>query len=48
MRLAKYSKSPMDYFLEASIGDFYEWVRVMNEEIDREIAAQKRAAKRHG
>ena len=48
LRLAKYSKSPVGYFLELPIGDFYEWVKVMNEEMEREIAAHKRAAKKHG
>ena len=47
LRLAKYSQSLVGYFLELPIGDFYEWVKVMNEEIEQEIAAQKRAAKKH-
>ena len=45
-RFAKYSKSPIDYFLEAPIGDFYAWVKVMNEEINRKNEAVKRAAHR--
>ena len=46
LRLAKYSKSPIDYFLELSIGDFYAWVQTMNEEIDIEREMAKRAARK--
>lgn len=44
MRLSKYTKSPIDYFLEQPIGDFYDWVQTMNREIDLERQMQKRAA----
>lgn len=52
MRLSKYTKSPIDFFLEQPIGDFYAWVKTMNDEIDLERKMQKRAeaearAKRH-
>ena len=36
MRLAKYTKTPIGYFMEMPIDEFYEWVQVMNAEIKRE------------
>ena len=52
MRLSKYTKSPIDFFLEEQIGDFYAWVQTMNNEIRLEDEAHRRAmaqarAKRH-
>lgn len=44
MRLSKYTKSPIDYFLEQPIGDFYDWVKTMNREIGLECQMQKMAA----
>ena len=44
MRLSKYTKSPIDFFLEEQIGDFYAWVKTMNREIEMERAMQRRAA----
>ena len=43
MRLSKYTKSPIDFFLEEQIGDFYAWVQTMNKEIDIENSMQKKA-----
>jgi hypothetical protein len=43
MRLSKYTKSPIDYFLEQPIGDFYAWVKTMNDEINLERKMQKQA-----
>lgn len=45
MRLSKYTKSPIDFFLEQPIGDFYEWVKTMNKDVDLERKMQERAAK---
>ena len=36
LRLAKYSTTSIGYFLEMPSDEFYEWVRVMNGEIERE------------
>lgn len=36
LRVAKYSGSPIEYFMTMPIGDFYEWVKVVNEEVKRE------------
>ncbi len=44
IRLSKYTKSPINFFLEEQIGDFYAWVKTMNKEIEMERATQKRAA----
>ncbi len=43
MRLSKYTKTPIDFFLGLSMGEFYEWVKTMNKEIDMERRMQKRA-----
>jgi len=43
MRLSKYTKSPIEFFLEEQIEDFYAWVQTMNKEIDTENAMQKKA-----
>lgn len=43
MRLSKYTKSPIEYFLEQPIGDFYAWVKTMNDEIRLERKMQKQA-----
>lgn len=45
MRLAKYTKTPIGWFLDQSIGDFYEWIQVMNEEVEREEEEMKKAKK---
>jgi hypothetical protein len=36
LRLAKYSNTPIGYFMEMPIGEFYAWIKVMNAEIERE------------
>ena len=41
MRMAKYTGTSIGYFLEIPIDDFYEWIKVMNAEIDRENKAIK-------
>lgn len=45
MRLAKYTKTPIGWFLDQPIGDFYEWIQVMNEEVEREEEEMKKAKK---
>ena len=45
MRLSKYTKSPIDFFLEQPIGDFYEWVKTMNKDVDLERKMQEQAAR---
>ena len=44
MRLSKYTKSPIGFFLDLPMDDFYEWVQTMNKEIEMERRMQKRAA----
>ena len=36
MRLAKYTKTPISYFMDLPLDEFYEWIKVTNEEIKRE------------
>jgi hypothetical protein len=43
MRLSKYTKTPIEFYLEEPIGEFYAWVKTMNSEIDLENKMQKRA-----
>lgn len=45
MRLSKYTKSPIDFFLEQPIGDFYEWVKTMNKDVGLERKMQEQAAR---
>ncbi|WP_157868799.1 MULTISPECIES: hypothetical protein [Megasphaera] len=45
MRLAKYTKTPIGWFLEQPIGDFHAWIQVMNEEVDREKEEIEKAKK---
>ena len=40
--MSKYSKTPIGFFLDLPIGEFYAWVRVNNEEIKREDEAVKK------
>nr|DAV63504.1 MAG TPA: hypothetical protein [Caudoviricetes sp.] len=46
MRLAKYTKTPIGWFLEQQIGDFHAWIQVMNEEVDREKEEIEKVKKR--
>lgn len=49
MRLAKYTKTPISFFLELPIGEFYDWVGTMNREIELENKTIKQmAAHKHG
>ena len=45
MSLAKYTKTPIGWFLEQPIGDFHEWIQVMNEEVEREEEEMEKAKK---
>ena len=36
LRLAKYTHTPIGFFLRLPIDEFYEWIAVMNGEIQRE------------
>lgn len=46
LRLAKYSQSPLDYFMEMPITDLCEWISTVNQEIDAEEEAIKKQPKR--
>ena len=46
MRLAKYTKTPVGYYLELPIGEFYEWIKVMNAEIKRETRELEKIKKK--
>lgn len=45
MRLAKYSQSPLGYFLELSLADLCGWIEVVNREIEAEEEACKKQKK---
>lgn len=34
--MAKYSSTPISYFMELPIGEFFEWLSIINGEIRRE------------
>ena len=36
MRLAKYTKTPVNYFLDLPLDEFHEWIKLINSEIKRE------------
>ncbi len=36
MRLAKYTKTPINYFLDLPLDEFHEWIKITNAEIKRE------------
>ena len=42
LRMAKYSNSSMDYFMEMPIREFQAWVETVNAEIEREQEAIKK------
>ncbi|WP_296731786.1 hypothetical protein [Anaerovibrio sp.] len=44
--MAKYTKTPIDFFLKLSIGEFYKWVEAVNEEIELESKEMKKAQKK--
>ena len=46
MRLSKYTKTPIGFFLELPVGEFVEGVKTMNEEIRMENKMMENAAKR--
>lgn len=39
--MAKYTGTPIGYFLEIPMGDFYAFVAIMNEEVERENKAMR-------
>ncbi|WP_297569504.1 hypothetical protein [uncultured Anaerovibrio sp.] len=43
--MAKYTNSPISYFLKMPIGEFYSWVEDINSEIKAEEKAIKDARK---
>ena len=45
MRLAKYTKTPISYFMDLPLDEFYEWIKIMNEEIKREDKEQDKLKK---
>ena len=48
LRLAKYSQSPLEFFLEMPLSDLCGWIETVNNEIEAEEEAgekQKRAKK---
>ena len=47
MRLAKYTKTPINFFLDLPPHEFYEWVKVMNDEIKRENKELEKLKKQH-
>ena len=42
MRMAKYTNTPIDFFLNLPIDEFYDWVRSVNDEVKRENDALKK------
>jgi hypothetical protein len=46
LRLAKYSNTPIGWFLELPMGEFYAWIKVMNAEVDRENKETEAITKR--
>lgn len=47
MRMAKYSRTPISYFLNLTPDEFYEWVEVMNAEIKRENKELEKLKNKH-
>ena len=43
MRLARYTKTPISYFLKQPIDSFVAWIKTMNKEIERENEGIKKA-----
>lgn len=43
LRLSRYSSTSIDFFLGLPIGEFYEWISVMNAEIARENEEMKQS-----
>jgi hypothetical protein len=46
LRLAKYSNTPIGWFLELPVGEFYAWMEVIGSEIKRENDEIDKAAKK--
>ena len=45
LRLAKYSQSPLEYFLEMPVTDLCKWIEVVNNEIEAEEEACSKTKK---